>query len=215
MNPHSVVLADDHILLRHGLRKILDEREDLDVIAEVGDGLELLHLLNRQSPDIIILDISMPNLRGIEAIPEIKKTHPDVKILVLTMHRDEQYLHQAIAAGADGYVLKEDADKDLFVAIDTILEGRIYISHFLTDESWQDWAQIRRGKRAPSFSEPLTVREREILKLIAEGKSSKEIATLLCISIRTVERHRANVMDKLRVRRTADLVAYAIRKGYV
>ncbi len=215
MNPHSVVLADDHILLRHGLRKILDEREDLEVIAEVGDGLELLHLLNRQSPDIIILDISMPNLRGIEAIPEIKKTHPDVKILVLTMHRDEQYLHQAIAAGADGYVLKEDADKDLFVAIDTILEGRIYISHFLTDESWQDWAQIRRGKRAPSFSEPLTVREREILKLIAEGKSSKEIATLLCISIRTVERHRANVMDKLRVRRTADLVAYAIRKGYV
>ncbi len=215
MNPHSVVLADDHILLRHGLKKILSERQDLDVIAEVGDGLELLHLLNRRSPEIIILDISMPNLRGIEAIPEIKKTHPDVKILVLTMHRDEEYLHQAIAAGADAYVLKEDADKDLFVAIDTILEGRIYISHFLAEESWQDWAQIRRGKRAPSFSEPLTVREREILKLIAEGKSSKEIATLLCISIRTVERHRANVMDKLRVRRTADLVAYAIRKGYV
>ena len=215
MNPHSVVLADDHILLRHGLKKILSEREDLDVIAEVGDGLELLHLLNRRSPDIIILDISMPNLRGIEVIPEIKKTHPDVKILVLTMHKDEEYLHQAIAAGADGYVLKEDADKDLFVAIDTILEGRIYISHFLAEESWQDWAQIRRGKRAPSFSEPLTVREREILKMIAEGKSSKEIATLLCISIRTVERHRANVMDKLRVKRTADLVAYAIRKGYV
>lgn len=215
MNPHSIVLADDHILLRHGLKKILSEREDLDVIAEVGDGLELLHLLNRRKPDIIILDISMPNLRGIEAIPEIKKAHPDVKILVLTMHKDEEYLHQAIAAGADGYVLKEDADKDLFVAIDTILEGRIYISHFLAEESWQDWAQIRRGKRAPSFSEPLTVREREILKLIAEGRSSKEIATLLSISIRTVERHRANVMDKLRVRRTADLVAYAIRKGYV
>ncbi len=215
MERHSVIIADDHILLRQGLRKILGERDDLEVVAEVGDGLELLRVLNRQSPQIIILDISMPNLRGIEAVPEIKRVHPEAKVLILTMHRDEEYLRQAIAAGADGYLLKEDAEKDLFSALDTILQGRIYISRFLADEAWQNREEIRLGKRNLALSEPLTVREREVLKLIAEGKSSKEIGTLLCISARTVERHRANVMDKLHVNRTVDLVKYAVRKGYV
>ncbi len=194
---------------------ILNERTDLEVIEEVNDGLELIRSLNRKNPDIVILDISMPNLRGIEAIPEIKRLHPEVRILILTMHRDEEYLRQAIAAGADGYLLKEDAEKDLFFAIDTILQGRIYVSRFLAEESRHDWAQIRRGKRVLSDAEPLTVREREVLKLIAEGKSSKEIGELLCISVRTVERHRANVMEKLNVNKTVDLVKYAFRKGYV
>ncbi len=215
MQRHSVILADDHKLLRHGLRMILAERSDLEIIEEVSDGLELLRLLNKQKPDIIILDISMPNLRGIEAIPEIKRMHPQARILILTMHREEEYLRQAIAAGADGYLLKEDAEKDLFFAIDTILQGRIYVSRFLAEESRHDWAEIRRGKRVLADSEPLTVREREILKLIAEGKSSKEIGELLCISVRTVERHRANVLDKLNVNKTVDLVKYAFRKGYL
>jgi DNA-binding NarL/FixJ family response regulator len=215
MERRQVILADDHQLLRQGLRMILNERDDLEVIEEVSDGLELIKTLNRKKPDIIILDISMPHLRGIETIPEIKRLRPEVRILVLTMHRDEEFLRQAIAAGADGYLLKEDAEKDLFFAIDAILQGRIYVSRFLAEESRHDWAQIRRGKRVLSDNEPLTVREREVLKLIAEGKSSKEIGELLCISVRTVERHRANVMGKLNVNRTVDLVKYAFRKGYV
>jgi len=214
MKRHSIILADDHIILRRGLKMILAARNDFEVVAEAGDGLELLQLLNHQIPDVIILDISMPKLRGIEAIAEIKKAHLRTKILVLTMHRDAEYMHQAIAAGADGYVLKEDADKDLFSAIDTILQGRVYISPILSAESMRDWSELRQGKKALSSSEQLTNREREVLKLIAEGKSNKEIGDLLYISVRTVERHRTNMMQKLHAKRTADLVKYALQKGY-
>jgi DNA-binding NarL/FixJ family response regulator len=214
MQPRSLVLADDHLLVRHGLKMILSARDDLKVIGEVGDGLELLRVLNQQRPDVILLDISMPNLRGIEAIPEIKRLRPDTRVLVLTMHRDEEFMYQAIAAGADGYLLKDDADTDLFAAIDTVLQGKLYISRFLAEESWKDWADLHRFKKAPAVSDALTVREREVIKLIAEGKSSKEIGALLCISVRTVERHRANIMQKLSVRTTVDLVKYALRKGY-
>jgi DNA-binding NarL/FixJ family response regulator len=214
MKRHSIILADDHIILRRGLKMILATRSDFEVVAEAGDGLELLQLINHHVPDVIILDISMPKLRGIEAIPEIKRAHFEIKILVLTMHRDEEFMHQAIAAGADGYLLKEDADKDLFSAIDTILQGRIYVSPFLFAESMRDWSQLRQGKKILSPFEQLTNREREVLKLIAEGKSSKEIGDLLHISVRTVERHRANLMGKLHTKRTADLVKFALRQGF-
>jgi two-component system, NarL family, response regulator NreC len=214
MRRRSLLLADDHILVRHGIKMILSARSDFEVIGEVGDGLELLRILNQQHPDVVLLDISMPNLRGIEAIPEIRRIRPETRILILTMHREKEFMYQAIAAGADGYLLKEDADKDLFAAIDTILEGKIYVSRFLAEESWRDWADMHRFKKAPSPTDVLTVREREVVKLIAEGKSSKEIGTLLCISVRTVERHRANIMHKLSVRTTVDLVKYALRKGY-
>lgn len=212
---YLVVLADDHILFRHGLRRILDEREGLEILGEVGDGLELLTLLNKQAPHLILLDISMPNLRGIEAIPEIRRIRSEAKILVLTMHKDEEYLYQAISAGADGYLLKEDAEKELYTAIDTIRQGRIYISPCLAEQSMQNWARLRRGETDIHASATLTIREREILKLIAEGKSNKEIGDLLCISVRTVERHRANLMTKLKVKKTAELVQYALRKHFV
>jgi len=216
MNPYRVVLADDHVLLRQGLRRILEGIENMEVVGEVGDGLELLKLLSTQTPHMVILDISMPNLRGIEAIPEIKMIHPEVKVLILTMHKDKEYLHQAISAGAEGYLLKEDADSELFSAIEKIRQGKIYVSPNLSEELTVDWAKIRRGENKPSSeSERLTLREREVLKLIAEGKSSKEIGDLLFISVRTVERHRANIMEKLNLKKTADLVKYAIQKGYV
>jgi DNA-binding NarL/FixJ family response regulator len=197
------------------LRKILDERSDLEVIGDVGDGLQLLSLLNKLVPHLIILDISMPNLRGIEAIPEIRRVRPEAKILILTMHKDEDYLYQAISAGADGYLLKEDAEKELFSAIDSIQQGKIYVSPGLAEQSMQNWARLRRGQEDLQPGKSLTNREREILKLIAEGKSNKEIGDLLCISVRTVERHRANMMTKLKVRRTAELVQYALRKHYL
>jgi DNA-binding NarL/FixJ family response regulator len=191
------------------------ERGDIEVIGEVGCGLELLKLLNRITPDMVILDISMPNLRGIEAIHEIRAIQPNVKILILTMHDNKEYLHKAITAGTDGYLLKDDANKDLFSAIERIRDGKNYISPRLSEELTTDWAKIRQGDIAPSETEPLTLREREVLKLIAEGKSSKEIADLLFISPRTAERHRANIMEKLNLKKTADLVKYAIQKGYL
>lgn len=215
MTKYRVILADDHRLVRQGLTRILAQRADLEVVGEVGDGIALLKALPRLNPDLVILDLSMPNLRGMEAIPEIKRNRPDLKVLVLTMHRDQEYLNQAIAAGANGYLLKEDADKDLFFAIDVVLAGRIYVSKFLAEQSRSDWVALRRGGDPGAAVDPLTVREREVLKLIAEGKSSKEIGTLLQISGRTVERHRANILDKLNVRSTVDLVRYAVGKGYV
>jgi len=216
MNRYRIVLADDHVLLRTGLKSILGKTAGLEVVGEAGDGLELLNLLRKLEADMIILDISMPNLRGIEAIHEIKAIHPGLKTLILTMHKDKEYLHQAISAGADGYLLKEDADTELFSAIETVREGKIYISPHLSDDLVDEWAKIRRGDARPvSEPERLTIREREVLKLIAEGKSSKEIADLLCISVRTVEHHRANIMKKLNMRKTAELVKYAIDKGFI
>lgn len=212
---YRVILADDHVLVRRGLRRILEENQTLEINGEVGDGLELLSLLNKTNPDMVILDVSMPNLRGIEAIPEIHRVRQDIKVLILTMHNEEEYLYQAISAGADGYLLKEDAEKELFSAIENIRNGRIYISPSLADQSMQNWARMRRGEDSHREAQPLTVRQREILKLIAEGKSNKEIGDLLCISVRTVERHRANMMSKLNVRKTAELVQYALRKHYI
>jgi len=212
---YRVILADDHVLVRHGLKLILEENSDLEIAAEVGDGLELLNVLQKINPDLIILDVSMPNLRGIEAIPEIRRVRPNTKVLMLTMHKEEDYLYQAISAGANGYLLKEDAEKELFSAIEHIKNGKIYISPGLADQSMQNWARMRRGEDDSQHVESLTVREREILKLIAEGKSNKEIGDLLFISVRTVERHRANMMSKLNIRKTAELVQYALRKHYI
>jgi RNA polymerase sigma factor (sigma-70 family) len=212
---YRVILADDHVLVRRGLRRILEEKPNLEIAGEVGDGLELLSMLNKMEPNLIILDVSMPNLRGIEAIPEIRHIQPEAKVLMFTMHNEEEYLYQAISAGADGYLLKEDAEKELFSAIASIQEGKIYISPGLADQSMQNWARLRRGEVISQNAETLTVRQREILKLIAEGKSNKEIGDLLCISVRTVERHRANMMDKLSIRKTAELVQYALRKHYI
>jgi len=213
VSPYRIVLADDHIILRQGIKRIIGEVVDLEVVGEASDGLELLNLLKKLTPHMVILDISMPNLRGIEATREVKMICPDVKVLILTMHKNKEYLYHAIFAGAEGYLLKEDADTELFSAIETIRQGRVYISPLLSGELTDDLLQICRGDGKPPF-ERLTTREREVLKLIAEGKSNKEIADLLFISVRTVEHHRANIMKKLSLKKTADVVKYAVRKGY-
>lgn len=213
METYRIIVADDHALFRQGLKGILQGVADLEVVGEAGDGLELINLLKlkKWSPHLVILDISMPNLRGIEAIPEIKAVCPGVRLLIVTMHKDKEYLYQALAAGADGYFLKKDADKELFAAIDKIRKGKTYVSPHLSEELADDWGQLRGGFGGPI----LTNREREVLKLIAEGKSNKEIAGVLFISVHTVARHRANIMRKLNLKKTADLVKYAIQKGYV
>jgi DNA-binding NarL/FixJ family response regulator len=210
---YRIVLADDHVMFRQGIKRIIEETQGLEVVGEASDGFELLNLLNELKPDIVFLDISMPNMRGIEATREIKSLHPDVKVLILTMHRKKEYLYHAVSAGAQGYLLKEDSDVELFSAIETIRKGGFYVTRLLAGELAQDISHMYKGNtQLPS--EPLTTREREVLKLIAEGKSNKEIANLLFISMRTVENHRANIMRKLNLNKTAEIVKYAILKGY-
>jgi DNA-binding NarL/FixJ family response regulator len=216
MHPYRITLADDHVLLRQGLRRIIEESSELQVIGEAGDGMELIQLLSRFVTDMVVLDISMPKLRGLEAICEIKSRHPQVKVLMLTMHRDKEYLYQSLSSGADGYLLKEDADTELFSAIKKIREGAFYASPSLSKELNAYLKTGSGGKDGSSYKGVcLSTREREVLKLIAEGKSSREVAEILYISVRTVDHHRANIMDKLELNKTADLVKYAIQKGYV
>ncbi len=216
MSAYRIALADDHVLVRQGFRRILEGVGDLEVIGEANDGIELLDLLSRVTPHMVILDIFMPNLRGIEAIYEIKKIHPDVKVLILTMHKDKEYLYLSLSAGAKGYLLKEDADRELFSAIEKVRQGKTYISPYFSEEVVDDLVQVGKGDTKTIFeADPLTPREREVLKLIAEGKSSKEIAGLLFISVSTVNNHRASIMEKLSLNKATDLVKYAIRKGYV
>jgi len=211
--PFNILLADDHVMFRRGVRRIIQGIPDVEVLGEASDGFELLDLLKKTTPHLVIMDISMPNLRGLEATREIKILNPDIKVLILTMHKDKEYLYHAFSAGAEGYLLKEDADSELISAIATLRKGGTYISPLLSAQLTNLFMEKSRPGEAPR-SEPLTIREREILKLIAEGKSSKEIGDLLFISSRTVQHHRANILRKLNVKKTADLVKYAIQKGY-
>lgn len=201
-------------MFRQGIRRIIEEIAGLEVVGEVGDGIKVPEVLKETKPQMVILDISMPNLRGIEATREIKKVFPDIKVLILTMHKNKEYLYYGFSAGADGYLLKADADTELVSAIETIRQGKSYVSPLFSAEMrYSDIMKLIGGRFEPPV-EPLTTREREVLKLIAEGKSSKEIAHLLSISTRTVQHHRDNIMNKLTIRTTAELVKYAIQKGY-
>ena len=214
MGTYRILLADDHRLFRSGMRRILTERSDLEVIGEASNGIELLRQLGELTPDLVILDISMPEMRGIEATSEMKASHADLKVLILTMHKDIDYLQSAINAGADGYLLKEDADDALFTAIDTIRAEKSFISPSLTSEFSDRLMEIFRGD-LKSPEDKLTPRERSVLKLIAEGKTSKEIGELLFVSARTVEHHRANAMKKLNLKNLADIIKFTINKGYL
>ncbi len=214
MTPCQIVLADDHVLIRRGLKKIIDGQPFLQVIGDVGDGLELIDLLHEKCPDIILLDISMPNLRGIEAISQVKKLCPHAKILILTMHSSKDFLGSALRAGADGYALKEDSDTELLSAIRKCLDGERYIAPTLeAGISQQELAAMCSTVR--HSHEQLTTREKQVVTLVAEGHKSKDIAKLLSISIRTVEHHRANIMKKTQIKSTADLIKYAIQKGFI
>ena len=214
MASYSVVLADDHLLFREGMKLLIERMPDVEVVGEAGDGLELLDLLKELAPDMAIIDIAMPNLRGIEAAREIKMINPLTKVLILTMHKSKEYLYHSISAGADGYLLKEDSDVELLTAIDKIRNGETYVTRILAGELAGDLSQIYRGK-SPVPRELLTTREREVLKMVSEGKSNNEIAALLSISVRTVENHRANIMKKLKMKKTADLVRYAVKEALV
>jgi len=214
MRPFHIILADDHTILRQGIRKIIEDEKGLKVIAEVGDGLALLNALKRKAPDMVIVDISMPKIRGIEATLEIKDRYPKIKVLILSMHKSKEYLFQAISAGADGYLLKEDTDDELFTAIETVRRGEVYLSPNIAKGLTKAFiASCRKG--TDSYEDPLSTREKEVLKMIVEGFTCKDISGLLHISLRTAQHHRANIQKKLNIKKMPDLVKYAMDKGYI
>ncbi len=206
MKPYEIILADDHHLFRSLMRKSIEAIADFKVVGEASTGLELLDLLKTCKPDMIILDISMPDLRGIEAAREIKRTYPLIKILILTMHKTKNHLRSALAAGVDGYLLKENAYDDLLAAIRNLQQGRLYISTLVLTQV----REIILSKENWRHPDSLTARENVILRFIGEGKSSKEIADLLFISVPTVNRHRFNIKHKLSLKSNADLIKYAL-----
>ncbi len=214
MDSYRVVVADDHVLFRQGMKKLIETMPGIEVIGEASDGLELLNLLGKLSPDMVLVDISMPNLRGIEAAREIKALYPHTKVLILTMHKSKQYLYHAISAGAHGYLLKEDSDIELIAAIETIRGGGIYVPQSLSRELTKDMLRLAQ-ESGKTIGEGLSLRETEVMRLIAEGKTNNEIGNLLSISPRTVENHRAHVLRKLNLKGTADIVRYAMEKGIV
>jgi len=210
---YKIILAEDHVLVREGIKKIIEAFPGFEVVGEVGDGPDLLRLLKKLPVDMVILDITMPSLPGIEVAREIKQEYPNVKVLILTMHKKTEYLHNAMAAGVDGYLLKEDAPKELLKAIEKIRQGMVYVSPLLASDLANLYVQSQRQEEA-ELVEPLTRREIEIIKLIAEGKSSKEMAKIMFLSFRTIQNHRSKIMKKLNIRKNTDLVKYAIYKGY-
>ncbi|MEU5875932.1 response regulator transcription factor [Spirillospora sp. NPDC047279] len=212
-NPIRILLADDHALVRHGLRLILDAEPDLEVVAEAADGAEAVQAVGT-GVDLAILDIAMPRMTGIQAAREISRTHPNLPILMLSMFDNEQYFFESLKAGASGYVLKSVADRDLLEACRAAVRGEPFLYPGAVTALIRDYLQrARNGERVPDNI--LTPREEEILKLIAEGHTAREIADTLTISVKTVDRHRANILAKLGLRDRIDLTRYAIRAGLV
>ena len=217
MTPARILLADDHALVRRGVRLILDQEPDLAVVAEAGDGAEAVELVRRGGIDLVVLDIAMPRMTGLQAARELShrssRGEPP-KLLMLSMHDNEQYFFESLKVGASGYVLKSVADEDLVAACRAALRGEAFVYPGAMSALVRDYLdRLRRGERVPETV--LTEREDEVLKLIAEGSSSKEIATTLVISVKTVERHRANILAKLGMRDRTQLTRYAIRAGLI
>lgn len=210
-----LLIVDDHVIIRQGIKSMLAETPAYQVVGECGDGLQVISLMRKLKPDVVLLDISLPNIRGIELIRKIKKLDRQIKILVLTMHKNEEYVYECLADGAAGYMLKDDADTDLRTAIKQVLDGRLYVSSSFSSDVIKNLIErVQQGGKESPYR-LLTVREREILKLTAEGDTNKTIARKLGISSRTVENHRARLMKKIGVVNTAGLVKYALKHGLV
>jgi DNA-binding NarL/FixJ family response regulator len=212
--PIRILLADDHAVVRRGLKLVLDAHPDLDVVAEAGDGGEAVERGLDESVDLAILDVSMPRMTGLQAALELSKRRPELKILILSMHDNEQYLFEALRAGASGYVLKSVADRDLVEACRAAMRGEPFLYPAAVQALIRDHLE-RAAAGEDAATGGLTPRELEVLKLIAEAHTSKEIADLLVISVKTVERHRANILEKLGMRDRVELTRYAIRRGLI
>jgi len=210
-----IVIAEDHTILREGLRSLLSSSPNFEIIGEAGDGREAIRQVRKFKPELILTDLSMPRMNGMEAIKEIKRESPATKILVLTVHRAEEYILATFRAGADGYLLKDSTHSELLMAVKKVLSGTHYISPEISEKVIEGYIEGKKSLKSRTSWETLTQREREILKLIAEGYRNKEIAEDLCISVKTVEKHRANLMEKLDLHSIQALTTFAIEKGLV
>ncbi|TMM23352.1 MAG: response regulator transcription factor [Actinobacteria bacterium] len=208
-----ILIADDHAIVRSGLKKVLDAKPDLEVVAEAEDGAEAVEKALNEDVDLAILDVSMPRMTGIQAVVELHRRKPELKTLMLSMHDSEQFLFEALKAGASGYVLKSGADTDIVDAVRAAMRGDSYLYPSAVTTLVRDY--VERGGRGEEQFDVLTPRELEVLKLIAEAHTSKEIADALFISIKTVDRHRQNILDKLGMRDRVELTRYAVRRGLI
>lgn len=210
-----ILLADDHIIIRSGLRLLLEQQPDFKVIAEAADGHEAVQLAGEHHPQVAILDIGMPQLNGIEATSEIVSQVPHCNVVILSMHADEGYVLRALKAGARGYILKNSAEADLIQAVKTVAQGKSFFSPAISKLLLEDYVRLVRDKEVEDSYDLLTSRERQILQLIAEGRSNKEVARTLNLSPFTVETHRGNILQKLGLHGVPELVLYAVRKGII
>jgi DNA-binding NarL/FixJ family response regulator len=212
---YKVIIAEDHTILREGLRALLSANPELEIVGEAKDGQEAIRRVEKLKPHLVLMDLSMPRMNGLDAIREIKKRTPETKILVLTVHKTEEYIQATLQSGADGYVLKDSSHEELGVAIKSVLSGNYFISPGISAKVIGGYLAGKKPLAPTTPWETLTQRERGILKLIAEGYKNKEIADYLCISVKTVEKHRANLMQKLDLHNISDLTAFAINKGVI
>ena len=210
-----IFIAEDHTMMREGLRSMLCSNPDFEIVGEAEDGREVIQNIGQSKPDLIIMDLSMPRMNGMEAIKEIKKISPETRILVLTIHGTEEYILSTLKAGADGYMLKYDTQAELMTAIESVLKGKSYLSPGVSKKVIDGYLEGNKTIKTESSWDTLTQREREVLKLIAEGYKNREIAEHLCISEKTVVKHRANLMEKLDLHNISALTTFAIEKGLV
>lgn len=210
-----IILADDHAVMRRGLRLVLEQQEDFEVLGEASDGREALALVETLTPDVVLLDITMPNLNGIESARQITAKQLGCAIVILSMHSDEGYVLRALKAGARGYLLKESAEADLIHAVRTVSEGKAFFSPAVSRMLVEDYVRQLQDRDIEDSYDLLTAREREVLQLVAEGKSNKDVASMLNLSPYTVETHRGNIMEKLNLHSVPELILYAVRKGVI
>jgi DNA-binding NarL/FixJ family response regulator len=215
-SPARILIADDHTILRAGIRALLDIQPDFQVVGEVDNGKDAIYSAGQLKPDLIISDLSMPGTNGTEAIQRINSRYPEIRILVLTVHKTEEYVHAALKAGASGYLLKDDTSDELISACTNILAGKTHLSPSVCGNVVLGYLSYPNSNEKPSSSSDLlTTREREVLKLIAEGSRNKDVAEYLSISLKTVEKHRSNLMKKLNIHNASGITTYAIKNGLV
>lgn len=211
----TIVIAEDQTLVREGLKALLTAAGGYTVVGEADDGIEAVRSVARHRPDLLLLDLSMPKMSGVSAIAEIKRQHPDTRILVITFHTAEEYILEVFHSGAEGYCLKKATQEELLLAIESVMSGKRYISPEVSGKVLEGYLEGRKTVKTESSWDTLTPREKEVLKLVGEGHTSPEIGDILCISPKTVDKHRANIMNKLALHSAPELTAYAIRRGLV
>jgi two-component system, NarL family, response regulator NreC len=215
VKPIRILLADDHTVMRRGLRALLERQAELEVVGEAADGAEAVELAASAKPDVVVMDIGMPTLNGIEAARRITEKHPETSVVILSMHSDESYVLRTLKSGARGYLLKDSPETDLIAAIRAVYQGKAFFSPAISKMLVEDYMRRLEQRGVEDSYELLTTREREVLQLLAEGKSNKEVASMLNLSLYTVETHRGNILQKLNLHSVPELILYAVRKGVI